>query len=79
MRVGDAAEAVFVEVRDNGAPLSIEELSRAFDPFFVGRGTTVGGSLAVLWEIAQAMGGEARAARLTSGGMCTTLFMPVRM
>jgi len=71
--------AVVIEVSDNGRNLSVEEMRRAFDPFFRSRarGAGVGVGLGVARSVAATLGGEVALGPRPGGGVVITMRLPL--
>jgi signal transduction histidine kinase len=80
VRAAWSADAVSVEISDNGAGIPQELLSRIFDPFFttkpVGIGTGLG--LSISYGIVKALGGEIAVDSTLGEGTCVRLRLPVK-
>lgn len=76
-------EHVIIEVCDRGPGLSLEDLERAFEPFFRGEGSRnretggMGLGLASVRAIAQAHGGEATLMARPQGGLIARVVLPI--
>ncbi|MCP8688390.1 ATP-binding protein [Marinobacterium sedimentorum] len=62
IRVGQAADAVMVEVQDSGIGIAADQLGQIFDPFFTGKevGEGLGLGLSISYNIVQDFGGHIR-------------------
>ncbi len=76
--VEERASEIVVEVSDNGANLTTEDVRGAFDPFFrsSARGAGVGVGLGVARSVATTLGGEVTLAPRTGGGAVITMKLP---
>jgi len=76
----DGDEGACIEIADNGAGISSENLSRIFDPFFttkpVGQGTGLGLSLS--YGIVQKHQGRIEVDSLPGLGTCFRIYLPIR-
>jgi signal transduction histidine kinase len=67
-----------IEVRDRGAGIAAEDLSRVFDPFFTTRRTGTGLGLAISRNIIEGMGGTITIQSQTDVGTDVRIELPVR-
>lgn len=67
-----------LEVADTGPGISEEALRQLFDPFFTTKSNGTGLGLAIVSRIAEAHGGEVRAANCPQGGAAFTIRVPRR-
>lgn len=72
------ADAVLLEVGDDGPGIALELCERVFDPFFTQRDGGIGLGLAVVRQIVAAHGGEISAGRSPLGGALFRLRLPPR-
>jgi PAS domain S-box-containing protein len=79
IRLGQAANRVYVTVQDDGVGIKLEALPRLFDPFFTtkrpGGGTGLG--LSICMSIIREHGGNIEADTLPGGGASFTVYLPV--
>lgn len=81
--VSAAPDAVLVAVRDTGEGIAPEELPRIWEPFYRGaqtrreNGGGAGLGLALVRELAEAMGGSAAVESSPDIGSCFTLRLPL--
>ncbi|MGA0599871.1 sensor histidine kinase [Caulobacter sp. KR2-114] len=73
----DGADAVRVEVSDQGPGLDAEATARLFDPFFTTKPGGVGLGLAISRNIIEAHGGRLWAQPAEGGGACFCFTLPV--
>ena len=78
VRVEQRANAVSVSVDDEGPGVAQELSERIFEPFFTTHATGTGLGLAVVRKVAEAHGGQVRAAQSPLGGARFELELPVR-
>ncbi len=78
---GMSERGVFLRVEDDGPGVAAQHMGHIFDPFFttkeVGRGTGLG--LAVVYSLAQEIGGEVRVENNPEGGAVFTLELPLEL
>jgi signal transduction histidine kinase len=73
------ANAVDLEIADTGTGLSEDTMQRAFEPFYTTKSGGTGLGLAIVERIAEAHGGQVRAANCPEGGAAFTLRLPQRL
>jgi len=76
--VHSAAEAVDIQVSDNGPGIAAEQAEKIFEPFVSLRSDGTGLGLAVVRSVARAHGGEVRLAANSPSGATFVLQLPVR-
>jgi len=76
LRKSDGAGGVVVEVKDTGAGIAPEHLSRVFEPFFTTRQDGTGLGLSMVKRIVKAHGGSVEVSSEVGHGTCVTLFLP---
>ena len=69
---------IVIEVRDRGAGIAADDLSRIFDPFFTTRRTGTGLGLAISRNIIEGMGGTITIQSQTGVGTDVRIELPVR-
>lgn len=69
-------DTVIVTVSDNGPGVPAGEMDRIFNPFFTTKDDGVGLGLAIVHQIAEALGGSIRATNQSDGGAVFTLQLP---
>ncbi len=69
-------ETLRISVRDRGPGIPEEDLERIFQPFYTSRAKGTGLGLALVRRIAEAHGGEVRAANHAGGGAVPTVTIP---
>jgi signal transduction histidine kinase len=69
---------VMIEVRDRGAGIAPEDLSRVFDPFFTTRRTGTGLGLAISRNIIEGMGGTIAIQSRPDAGTEVRIELPIR-
>jgi C4-dicarboxylate-specific signal transduction histidine kinase len=70
-------DAMIIEVQDNGAGISDEELQHIFEPFYTTKHEGLGLGLAICQSIVAAHGGTLDAVRNPSGGMTFSVIFPI--
>lgn len=81
VEVETGGDVVEVHVRDEGAGMSADERSRAFERFWRGDGAVQGGSglgLAIVDQLARASGGSSELREATGGGIDAVVTLPAR-
>lgn len=80
VRTGSIADAVWIEVEDNGRGIASEQLGRIFEPFYttreVGQGSGLG--LALAYGIMQRHGGRIDVKSAPGAGSTFTMRLPIR-
>jgi signal transduction histidine kinase len=78
--VAPETDRVRIEVRDTGEGIPLEELPRVFERFYRGNGSDggvgAGLGLALVKELAEAMGGTVEASSTPGEGSCFTVRLP---
>lgn len=70
--------SVLIQVRDQGAGISAEDLGRIFDPFFTTKANGTGLGLAVSHQIIAQHNGSLKAERNSGPGMTFSIVLPMR-
>jgi signal transduction histidine kinase len=69
-------EAIEIEVADSGPGIPEDLAPRIFEPFFTTKSDGAGLGLAIVYRVAEAHGGEVRAANCPEGGAAFTIRIP---
>lgn len=75
---GPAAEAVTIEVRDNGPGIPPEKLASIFDPYFTTKAEGSGVGLWIAQQIVTAHGGSLQARNGAAGGAVFAMALPLK-
>jgi signal transduction histidine kinase len=70
-------DRILIEVRDRGAGIAAEDVSRVFDPFFTTRRTGTGLGLAISRNIIEGMGGTIAIQSRAGGGTEVRIELPI--
>jgi signal transduction histidine kinase len=73
---GTRGSEAFIEVRDSGAGIKPEDLSKVLQPFFTTKPRGLGLGLAVAQKIASAHAGRVEAKNIPGGGAALTVTLP---